>query len=90
MDIGSTNDTSRWIPAIKQVCPKHLDFCAGELRVQLLVRAEIFSSKEEKCLSVYQPRYTQGERKGKRLSLGRWIYFFFSFFYSFADVSGLV
>lgn len=52
MDIGSTNGPSRWIPAIIQVCPKHLDFCVGELGVQLLVRAEIFSSKEEESLSV--------------------------------------
>lgn len=52
MDIESTNVPSRWIPAIKQVCPKRLDFCAGEFTVQLLVTAEIFSSKEEESLSV--------------------------------------
>lgn len=77
VDTRSTNDPSRWIPAIKQMCPKHLDFCAGELGVQFLMRAEIFSSNEAESLSVYQLWYVQGERKGLRLSLGRWMHFFF-------------
>lgn len=39
----------------KKPCPKCLDwFSAGNLRIQLLVTDEIFSSKEAESLSVYQ------------------------------------
>lgn len=80
MNIGSTNVPSRWIPAIKQVCPKCLDFCAGKLRVQLLVTAEIFNSKENESVLVSAVVYV-GWEKGLEVVFRQVdvIYFFLTF-----------